>query len=68
MTKLPYAVTPLANEYKVIGEVLTQFPLSVYTMTQKEFFDTVMRYSKGMMNPNRVNEIYNNLMKDAGLL
>lgn len=63
--RLPRAVRPLENEYKVIGHVLSI--CNVYEMTKKEFIACVMEASGGFMNPARVDAIYTDLMSEAGL-
>jgi len=59
-------VLPKAFEYRVISSMLQDFPF-MYDMTEEEFVKHGMRRSSGGMNPNRLKEIYKELMEEAGL-
>lgn len=70
MNRIPRTVTPLADEYINVGNILADtlvYGFDIYHMTRKEFIHAVMTTSRGKMNPVRVSQIYDDLMKDAGL-
>ena len=64
--RTPRAVTPLANEYEVIGNMI-RLKMNIYEMTDAAFVRVVMQMSNGHFNPDRAKKIYNNLMQDAAL-
>lgn len=60
-------VRPLQVEYLVVGMILTNWGNYIYKATEEEFLKKCMMMSQGSMNPNRVKEIYKNLMEEAVL-
>ena len=62
----PRAVRPLYNEYLIVSYVL-RTEKEFYSLTEQQFLDKCMEYSKGSMNPKRVLTIYDMLMEEAGL-
>lgn len=66
--RAPRAVTPLRNEYIVVGQILTENKDNIYEMTEEEFTKVVMRKGRGAMNVFKVMEIYHRLMEEAGLM
>ena len=60
------AVLPKMFEYMVIGDMLQDFPF-FYDLKEEVFLKNAMRRSGGAMNPNRLREIYRELMEEAGL-
>lgn len=65
--RAPRTVRPLYAEYKVMGEVLRIFNNDYYHLTVERFTSVVMKLSGGQINPEKVRQIYFNLMEDAGL-
>lgn len=65
--RVPRAVRPLYSEYKVMAEMLRIFNDDYYHLTIEGFTGVMMKLSGGHMNPERVRQIYFNLMEDAGL-
>lgn len=62
----PYAYRPLHMEYLAVAAVI-KLERSIYDMDEKEFVGHCMIHSHGAMNPQRAANIYNELMKEAGL-
>lgn len=60
-------VRPMQNEYIVVGGFLNEIHNLVYELTEEQFVADCMKRSNGSMNPNRLREIYRELMKEAGL-
>ena len=60
-------VRPLQTEYIVVGGLLMNWHNTIYTLTEEQFVGECMRKSHGSMNPNRVREIYKELMEEAGV-
>jgi len=66
--RIPHTVTPLYKEYWIIGHVLfIYFGNAIYNITKQEFVDAAMDISNGAFNPKRAEQIYIDLMNDAGL-
>lgn len=66
--RIPRTVTPLYKEYWIIGHVLfIYFGNDIYNITKQEFVDAAMDISNGAFNPKRAEQIYIDLMNDAGL-
>jgi hypothetical protein len=40
---------------------------AIYNLTERQFVGECMRLANGSLNPNRLTEIYNQLMEEAGL-
>jgi hypothetical protein len=64
--RTPLTARPLYNEYLTIGYIL-RYEKIYYDMTRDEFVNCCMFHSHGSMSPYRAAEIYEQLMKDAGL-
>ena len=63
--KIPRSHRPLYQEYLTIGHVLHDN--YVYEMTEQEFVHQCVLRSGGSINPNKIRDIYNRLMEEAGL-
>lgn len=64
--RTPLAIRPLYMEYMTIGHILRHESSYLY-MSRSDFISMCMFYSNGYMNPIRAEQIYSELMKDAGL-
>ena len=67
LDKAPRTVRPLQTEYQMVGFIFNQYGNYVYEMDEEEFVGKCMTVSHGSMNPNRVREIYKQLMEEAGI-
>ena len=65
--RIPRAVLPLRDEYLTVSEIIDFSGHSIYNMTKQEFVAVVMKVSNGFFNPTRAEQIYLDLMEDAGL-
>lgn len=60
-------VRPLYTEYIIVGKVVRSLAHDLYKTSENSFVDECMKASGGSMNPNRLREIYRELMEEAGL-
>jgi hypothetical protein len=60
----PYACRYLADEYRVVGKLVSDD--SYLEMTEQQFVAQCTQLSRGKMNAVRSRQIYLDLMKDAG--
>jgi hypothetical protein len=63
--RIPYASRSLRNEYQAIGKVVADD--SYLNMTEANFISECLKISGGSLNPERIRQVYKNLMTDAGL-
>jgi hypothetical protein len=64
--KLPHAIRPLKSEYVAVANLLKD---DLYLdMSETEFVANMMKLAGGGINPTRAQQIYLNLMKDAGFI
>lgn len=57
----------MRREYILIGEILRQLDEELYTCTAQDFIRLCMLKSRGSMNPAAAEQIYCDLMAEAGL-
>ena len=60
-------VRPLQTEYIVVGGFLMNWQNAIYNLTESQFVGECMRLAGGSLNPNKLKQIYNQLMDEAGL-
>jgi hypothetical protein len=66
--RLPRTVRPLQAEYFTIAHVMHVYGDELYTcITDRQFIRACMEQSRGFMNPTRAEQIYYDLMAEAGL-
>jgi len=59
-------VRPRYNIYKAIGQLINEDE-NIYDLTRNQFIGKILRLSGGCLNPCTVGEIYDELMKEAGI-
>lgn len=62
----PFAFRPLRQEYLTIAKILQDD--SYLDMSEENFVKVVLRESNGALSPKRIRMIYQELMKDAGII
>lgn len=65
--RTPRAVRPLQYEYVVLGGILKDLGEDLYATTRRDFLSLCMLRSRGAVNPHRIERVYDELMREAGL-